>query len=381
MKFDIILNGVNEFYPKLNNKIYYILKVDNSEKISWMSNFLLNFLKKVSQIPNNKYYIGIDFEFNKVSKGDRDVALMQINLEDDLSSDGYLFVLYPPELPNNDLQILIKLVSEPKIIKILHGAESLDIPYLFNQLLKTTKNIEGFCSNFYDTKYLCDYMHINNKTIGRCSIYYLLTENKIITDHKFEQLENIEKKTGPIYLIHINIHKMSHEVLKYSLYDVLFLPELIKKFIVKGKIYKTIIPEVSCIVNKYKRNIEIEFSKLERIISDLNICFIYEKTNKILLKEIWECYYYFLTDSNKYLENMREIHYFKNFFEIITKMTVYKNILKFYKVYKSRKEIIEGISFDLYFKWLSKYNELSKIFIEYDNLLFEDLIKITKTLN
>ena len=32
MKFDIGLNGINDFYPKLNNKIYYILKVDNSEK-------------------------------------------------------------------------------------------------------------------------------------------------------------------------------------------------------------------------------------------------------------------------------------------------------------------------------------------------------------
>ena len=374
----MILNGANEFYPKLNNKIYYILKVDNSEKILWMSNFFLNFLKKVSLNSNNKYYIGIDFEFNKVSKNDREVALMQINLEDDLSTDGYLFVLYPPELPDNDLQILINVVSEPKIIKILHGAESLDIPYLFNQLLKTTKNIEGFCSNFYDTKYLCDYMHIYNRIVGRCSIYYLLTENKIITDHQFEQLENIEKKTGPIYLIHIDIHKMSREVLKYSLYDVLYLPELIKKFIAKGEVYKTIIPEVSSLVNKYKRNIEMEFLKLEKIINDLNICFIYEKTNKILLKEIWECYYYSLTDSKKYLENMIEIHYFKKFFEIITKMFVYDNIFKFYKVHKSRKEIIVGISFDTYFKWLRKYTELSKIFIEYNNLLLEDIkIKIT----
>ena len=31
MKFDIILNGIHEFYPTLK-QIYYILKVDNSEK-------------------------------------------------------------------------------------------------------------------------------------------------------------------------------------------------------------------------------------------------------------------------------------------------------------------------------------------------------------
>ena len=32
MKYDIILNGKNEFYKNLNNKTYNILKVDTLDK-------------------------------------------------------------------------------------------------------------------------------------------------------------------------------------------------------------------------------------------------------------------------------------------------------------------------------------------------------------
>ena len=190
MKFNLILKGTKEFYPGLNNKTYYVLKVDSPEKIQWTSDFFIQFITN-AKLNQTKHYLGIDFEFNKIGKGDRDVALMQINLESDDSNDGYIIVIYPPELPPNDLDILIKLITEPVIIKILHGAESLDVPYMFNQLVNNNKLIDGLCTNFYDTKFLCDYSHISNQKQGRCSIYYLLTENNVITQEKFEELENI----------------------------------------------------------------------------------------------------------------------------------------------------------------------------------------------
>ena len=375
MNFNIILNGKDEFYPKINNKKYYILKVDNLDKIKWMINYFTEILEKVN---NNLFYIGIDFEFNKISKGDRDVALMQINIENNQTDIAYIFILYPPNLNSESLKILIKLISEPKIIKILHGSESLDIPYLFNQLLKTKQNINGFCTNFYDTKYLCDYNHITNKINSRCSIYNLLIEHKIITKEKLKELENIEIEMGPIYLIDIDINKMDNNMLKYSLYDVLYLPELLKKFIIKGHIYNSIIPSLSGLINKYKRNIEIEFNELELIINHMNIYFIYENTNKILLKDIWEFYYYIFSDRRKYLDNMKEINYFKNFIEIITKMIIYKYIFKFYKVYKSNKEIVLNLNFNKYYSWLSNYTKLYNIFMEFDNNIYQEIVKITK---
>ena len=381
MKFDLILKGTDEFFPGLNKKTYYILKVDSPEKIQWTSNFFTKFIEN-AKLNQTKHYLGIDFEFNKIGKGDRDVALMQINLESDDKNEGYIIVLYPPELPKNDLNILIKLITEPVIIKILHGAESLDVPYMFNQLVNDKKLIDGLCTNFYDTKFLCDYSHISNKTPGRCSIYYLLTENNVITHEKFDELENIEKITGPIYLIHIDIHSMTHDVFKYSLYDVLYLPELIKKYIVKGFVYDKIIPQITCLINKYKRNIELEFYVFEKIINTLNIHYIYNSNSNstILLHEIWEFYYYTISDKLGYLDNLKEIPNFKHFFEIITKMIIYSHVTKFFKVQKTKKETIHLPEnyFTRFFIWLNKYPEISSLMHEYSQKVIIDINKMLK---
>ena len=114
------------------------------------------------------------------------------------------------------------------------------------------KLIYSFCKNLFDTKYLCEYAHIEKNMTGKCSIYYLLEEYKIVTHQKIVDLESIEEKTGPIYLINIDIHKMNFDIFRYSLYDVLFLPELIKKFLSKSQIYTKLIPEISQIIFQYK---------------------------------------------------------------------------------------------------------------------------------
>lgn len=385
MKFDLELFGKNEFYPNCtnykSNKVYNVLKVDNIEKETYMNNMFMEFINLKGIL-----YMGIDFEFNKVTKGLRDVALMQINLES-YTNIGMIFVLNPTELKN--CKILIKLLTTRHIIKILHGAESLDIPYLFNQLLVTKENIDNFCYNFYDTKFLCDYYNLNNNITQKCSIYYLLLHHNIITKKRFDSLESIETKTGPIYLIHINIHKLSLDVLKYSLYDVLFLPELIKKFLKLDTSYTKVIPQISCLVNKYKRNIEEEFNVLSNIINSFNIYYLIDNKQQILLKDIWETYYYMVNDINKYYEKIKEIHYFKFFFEIITKFIIYINIITYFKVYSKNNNILviknnciysnniiilENIS--SYYSWLELYPDLNSIFININSIIKTDFNSI-----
>jgi hypothetical protein len=279
------------------------------------------------------------------------------------------------------------------MIKILHGAESLDIPYLFNQLLITKDNIDNFCSNFYDTKFLCDYNNlIKYNDIQKCGIYHLLVNNNIISKKQYEKLEKIEEKTGPIYMIHIDIYKLSIGVLQYSLYDVLYLPELIKKFLKLDIAYTKIIPQVSCIVNKYKRNIENEFNVLSNIINSFNICYVIENNMKILLKDIWEMYYYSFSDRDNYFSKMKEIHYFKFFFEIISKFIIYCNIIRYFKVYRSNnniiiiknnniysKNIILLENIESYFNWLYHYNDVDMIFSQINKLIKDDMEKILPT--
>jgi hypothetical protein len=374
IKWNLILSGKKEFYPGLNSKTYYILKVDNDININHMNNIIKKFNLSSKNI-SNKHYLGIDYEFNKVSKTDREVALMQINLENDLN-DGYIFVLYPPELSKENNQILIDLLTNTKIIKILHGSESLDIPYLFNQLLITKENIDNFCNGFYDTKYLCDYSHLETGVNGKCSIYNLLADNKVITEKKIIELEKIEQKTGPIYLVEIKIHNMSDDILKYAFYDVIFLPELVKKFLSRSIVYTHIIPNISCLINNYKRNFEKEYLMLEEFIQSLNMNFLYDGYNVILLKDIWETYYWIMNDKNKYLEKLKEIHYFKRFFEIITKFIVYYNIIKFFKVYKNKQNLVDSFNWGKYYNWLSKYPHVNKVLKEYDNEVNSDIKKI-----
>lgn len=169
---------------------------------------------------------------------------------------------------------------------------------------------------------------------------------------------------------------MSNEVFKYSLYDVVYLPELIKKFLSKSKVYTQVIPEISCLVNKYKRNIEKEYLLLEEKIQKMNMCFIFDNKHMVLLKDIWETYYLIMNDNKKYLENLKEINYFKKFFEIITKFIVYSNLGKYFKIYKNKKELLEEINWVHYYKWLSLYPNLNKVIMEYNSEIIKDFTKI-----
>ena len=374
MEFDIILDGKNEFYPNLNNKTYKILKIDDINKEIFMCSIFNNFIKNANYNLKEKHYLGIDFEFKQVAKVNREIALMQINMEND-SNIGYIFILFPPSLKKENYNLLITLISNSNIIKILHGAESLDIPYLFNQILIIPDKVSNFSKNFYDTRYLCEYYHIVNNIKGKCSIYNLLLDNKIITQNKINELDNIEKITGPIYLITIDIYKLSPELLKYSLYDVIFLPELIKKFINMGVIYNKIIPELTSLINKYKRQIENQFNNLILIINKLNIYYLYDTNYRIILKDVWEVYYYTISDNNNYINNLREINYFKSFLEIITKCVIYSNILKYFKVFKNKTESAPKIDFNIYFDWLQSYSYINNIIIEYNQNVINDLNK------
>ena len=103
-----------------------------------MINIFDKFIKNQNLHINENHYIGIDFEFNKISKTTRDVALMQINLEND-TDIGYIFLLCSPKLTIS-LNSLINLIIQFRMIKILHGCESLDILYLFDKLLITLDN-------------------------------------------------------------------------------------------------------------------------------------------------------------------------------------------------------------------------------------------------
>ena len=360
MKYDKILIWKNEFYTN-NNKTYYILKVDTLDKQNYMGNFFNELLKK-----NDKLFIGIDFEFNKIRKKDRDIALMQMNIENG-TDIGNIFIIYPPDLTKENKNMLLKFITNKEYIKILHGGESLDIPYLFNQLLNDKELINNFCINFYDTKFLCDYYNLDNNINGKCSIYNLLLDQKIISKKKFNELEKIEEITGPIYLIYINIYKLDDNILKYSLYDVLYLPELLKKLLKNNWIYKNLIPEITCLINKHKRNIINEYYELEKMINLMNTYFIYDNNNKISLYDIWTIYDTEL--ENTYINHIKSINFFKKFIKIILQFIVYYHINNNFTIFIKKGYSINNINWNKYWNIINNTNYLKKMIDYYYKLV------------
>ena len=362
MDFNLILYGNDEFYPKINNKIYQILVIDNKDNEKYMFEIINNY---------KEGFLGIDLEFNHVSKEKMDVALMQLNLENNTDNIGHIFLLDPSELSTENYNNLIKLFTRNDIMKIVHGSESLDITYLFNQLLITKENINNFCNNLYDTKYLCEYYKIlNNDTDTKisCGIYNLLILLNIITSDKLKEFDEIEEQMGEIWLIKINVYNLSLPLLKYALYDVIYLPQLLKKFLNFNNIYYThIIPELTVIVYKYKKNIETQFLHLEKLIGMMNINYVFIDNKKYLLQEIFEIY------NNELFDEIKDINYFRNFFKIITKLIIYYNLYNKYKIFTKSNNHLSNINFNFYLNWLIRYKNINNIIIEY-NKLFEENI-------
>jgi ribonuclease D len=279
--------------------------------------------------------IGIDFEFNRI-KNKREIALCQINFEkDNKKSDIFLF--YPPNINKN---IFIKLLTDINIIKILHGGESLDIPYLFDNILFNNDR-KKFCHNLFDTRYMCEYNNIKNNNNSRCRIYDLLLNMKVITQQKYDELMKNDKLIGNIWEVNINVKNMSKKVIKYCAYDVIYLPDLYRKF-PKDEIYQNILPDLSCVAFNLRYN-----SKLNEFSEELTK-YNNHKYNDYNYNELFIMVLEYLKLEYIYIDVLYNINYFKKIIELIIKNIVYNNIDKNIKL------------FDFYFESDNLYLKIKK---------------------
>ena len=247
------LNIAKKFIPK-KFKIYV---VKDEKDIGYMISYFLKFIKlKNSENVLYSRYISMDFEFNNCSfkkgKGDlydkcveesigsKEIAIFQILLTNIVNAEhsnaensnehNTIFLFYPPDLSEKQTKVLIDLLIEPDIIKVIHGGDSLDIPYLFKRLLKSEDNIFKFCNNLFDTKYICDFL--NNKSNlevkNKCKIYHFLKDQMIISENQFNKLLENEEEMGPIWFINLDIRKLKKSVILYSACDVIYLVSLLE---------------------------------------------------------------------------------------------------------------------------------------------------------
>lgn len=300
--------------------------------------FMINIIKDIKNS-----IIAIDFEFKKIQKNSRNIALCQINI-----NNKYIFIFYPPSLQHKQHKIFINLLLNNKVI--IHGAESLDILYIFNNLLyKNQKNIIKFIKNIYDTKFICEYYHYIIAKNNKCSLYDYLEELQVINYKEIKILRNLEKRLGEIYLIEFNINTLTPDQIKYAYFDVYYLINLYYKLTLINNIPLEQLNKLTGIIYYYKI---YNFQIYKKFYDDINICnnyFFYIGKNKFKLIDAFY-YYYYDQFNNKTIINFTNVKYFKEFIELIIKFIVYKHFINYKTIYSSKNIIatnINPLDFDL----------------------------------
>jgi hypothetical protein len=365
-KAKFILDSSKEIYKEKGNKKYYTIVGDNKDNLILMIEYMKVFIKL-----QKEKYLGLDFEFNS-----KKIALFQINFESELP-DNFIFVFYPPDLSNDQKKILINLLTDQISLKILHGGESLDLPYLFDELIINHKNIRLFTNNLVDTRYLCEAFYIKNDINYQCKIYSLLEKMEVISEKKLDELKENGKKMGPIYEIFIDVNNLSDSLLKYSLYDTLFLPSLIKKF-PKKDLYSKLIPEFTTVNFLAKRQVDNNIISINETISKLNNNFIYVDSlnNKnIKLIDFYILLWDRIFDDKKYIIVLKKINYFKKFLQVIFKFLVYKRVLTLHSVFQ-KKAVKTNIKLNNQIDFIKDYQTISNFFNQIEEKINESFNKL-----
>lgn len=327
-----------------SNISYLVFLTNNETKLNIFKVYLLFYFVNIRL--NDEYvYTGLDFEFNT-----KVVALMQINFEQqfkDLFNYSLIFLFDPNQLNYKWKNLLTeRILCHNMVYKILHGSDSLDIPFIYQELLENNIDlIKNFNISFIDTKFLCEFSYfIKNKELGKCKINYLLLKEGIITQNKFDKLQKEENEMGPIYDIIININNISQLLLNYTLYDVLYLYHLTDYY--KSNLNNfNLINEITQLTLMQKREI-ISIVPVKEINNINNFYILLEyvpyRLNDVFLKFLKK-----LLFKNLLFEKLIKINYFKSFLYFVIKYELYVYLIKrniVYEKYSSKikydKEIL-----------------------------------------
>jgi len=341
-------------------------------------------LKQISKLAK-KYdtYMAIDYEFNT-----KKIALMQIMFQIDRVDDKLdkkvdnpikrFYILYPPELNEKTNYYLKKYgMSNLNITKILHGSESLDMPYITDEfyqkeLSNKLHKVVNFFMSFVDTRYLCEYINLNDNRPNVCRIYELLENCNIITNEDKKRLEQNEQLMGPIYELFIDINNLekNKELIIYAIHDVVYLVDLYK--ILKLNIIQLRAKDYFILIDS------LRYSFMEkRLVSNIgddiiisnemnNYFFVKEKgLETIKLNQIFDLSIKQYTDSFESSKSIFKINYIKQNIQNLLKLILYNHICNKYTINATKSVKIN-------------YNLTKNVLLMYKNL---KILKLYHLLN
>ena len=312
-----------------NNK-YLVFLTNTKLNLNIMKCYLLFYNLNI-KINNKDSYICVDFEFNT-----RVVALMQVNFEQpnkELFNKSLIFLFHPDQLSDSWNNFFINgIICKNRVYKILHGSDSLDIPYIYNDLLNGDKElIIKFNKYFIDTKFICEFNYFNkNMELGKCKINHLLLNEGIINQKVFDKILKNESDMGHIYDIIIDINNLSDELINYTMYDVVYLPHLVDYY-KKNVTNFNLINELTQLSLLDKRKVIDYFQKEE--INKLNnyISIVDGKTIKLI--HLYNKLFAMFCERNKIMDIILKINYFKSTINLIFKFELYNYICRNFTVF------------------------------------------------
>lgn len=346
---DLYKKDRDDLYHKYFHDVEFI-DIDNSKVIvcrtsqqndMFITNCILYYFDNITSIINS--FIGLDYEFvfNKI-------ALTQIGLY--YEDKTMIYIIDPNLLSEEQLEFYINTLYISPINRIVHGSDSLDIPYIFTKLFNNdTQKIIKFTDMLIDTRYLCEYYKIYIKENNiKCSLYdglyYFKTINKDLYDYLNSNMDDIHYNRKDEW----NIHKLSDKHIKYTAYDVIFLKDFLQNIISEAdKVDKhltiNIIPSLTRLVYYIKWNIIQSYDEIKNINDSMNNNFIYIRKKKLTLNQIFNSYINTCVIGNNIkVADFLNINYFKTIILNIFKAFVYEYIVLNYRVYVSKNILCDN---------------------------------------
>lgn len=320
-----------------NNYILFVADTKIMQKLFIL--YLYFYEYEINQNTNRKHHIGIDLEFNNGK-----IALIQ------LSFGSHIWIIDPKDYDKKHLNILAELIFlNNKIYKIFHGGESLDVPYVYTELLNNNRDkIIQFTKRYIDTRFLCEYFRISQNERGKCSIYDGLLYFKTIDQKQYNKLNKMNDELGPTWKFMWDIRRLTKLQLDYCYYDTLYLIDFLKD------IYKRILKESPDYTRTYYYIIQIiRFVLLERknitditnSIKDLvNRMNNYSANQETLLLIYQRVNQNIILDDKKgkiYINFIGKENYIKNIVDILWRYITYYAINKKYTIYKNKNQVMD----------------------------------------
>lgn len=366
------------------------MSIKNEQNIFFHAFILLYALESLF---NRHFYIGIDFEYT-----DKKIQLAQLNFEHNISLKSIIMMVSPNELEPEMMENFIKLIICNKYIKkILHGSDSLDIPYMYEHMLGNDPiKIRRFTRTLIDTRFICEYYKLNRPTgaDNRCSVYDEDPNRSavyyfgVVSKEKQKELTELLQSLPNHFDITWFIHKMPRSQVLYAQYDVIFLKyfyyrmiyvatqdgkdDIEKKAIID--LYNHVLYELTQFVYLEKRDITFVMAKCKEEIDPVNNYMVRKPGQIQKLVDIYNKVSIGLITYGPKVEiaKLLKVNYYKALIVTIVKKMVYTIISKKCKVYKDKSTIwTDKLDNQYIFDFLKKmdYHYLNHMFKEIEKIL------------